>query len=51
MNLSQYDSVVPLGEECYTCSSIDIKFNNEATTLRKCAFPFDYVGHVFIESI
>jgi len=50
MNLSQYDAIVPLGEECYTCSSIDTKFNS-GTTLRKYALPFDYVGHVFIESI
>lgn len=43
-----YDYIIPLGEECYTCQSIDSKFNND---IRKCAFPFDYVGHTFIETI
>jgi len=43
-----YDWIIPLGEECYTCESIDSKFN---TDIRKLGFPFDYVGHTFIESI
>lgn len=41
--------IIPLGEECYTCGSIDSKFNSVSS--RTCAFPFDYVGHVFIEQI
>jgi hypothetical protein len=40
---------IPLGEECYTCQSIDVKFNS--ANLRNAGFPFDYVGHVFIEKI
>jgi len=40
---------IPLGEECYTCQSLDSKFNSNS--MRKSAFPFDYVGHVFIEKI
>ena len=39
---------IPLGEECYTCQSIDGKFSN---SLRKTAFPFDYVGHTYVEKI
>lgn len=41
--------IIPFGEECYTCASIDSKFNSVSS--RTCAFPFDYVGHVFIEQI
>ncbi len=41
--------IIPFGEECYTCQSIDTKFTNNA--LRKCGFPFDYVGHTYIENI
>ena len=41
--------IIPLGEECYTCGSIDTKFNSNG--IRKEAYPFDYVGHVFIEKI
>ena len=41
--------IIPLGEECYTCQSIDLKFTNNS--LRKCGFPFDYVGHTYIENI
>lgn len=41
-------NIVPFGEECYTCESIDKKFNKD---LRNVAFPFDYVGHTFIESL
>jgi hypothetical protein len=44
-----FTKVIPLGEECYTCQSIDNKFNNN--TIRKEAFPFDYVGHSFIKNI
>ena len=40
--------IIPLGEECYTCQSIDSKFSN---SLRKNAYPFDYVGHTYIEKI
>ena len=43
------DSIfIPFGEECYTCQSIDVKFSN---SFRKQAYPFDYVGHTFIEKI
>ena len=45
-----YKYIIPLGEECYTAGSIDNKFNS-LSTIRKEAYPFDYVGHVFIESI
>jgi hypothetical protein len=45
--MSKY--IIPLGEECYTCQSLDAKFN--IVSLRKCAFPFDYVGHSYIEQI
>jgi len=41
--------IIPFGEECYTCQSIDSKFSE--TTCRKMAFPFDYVGHTYIEKI
>jgi hypothetical protein len=40
--------VIPLGEECYTCQSIDGKFSN---SIRQQGFPFDYVGHTFVEKI
>ncbi len=43
--------IIPLGEECYTCGSIDSKFNCSIKNVRITAFPFDYVGHVFIETI
>lgn len=45
----QFEYIIPMGEECYTCGSIDSKFNT--VSIRKCSFPFDYVGHVFIEQI
>ena len=41
--------IVPFGEECYTAQSIDLKFSGN--TFRKCAFPFDYVGHTYVERI
>lgn len=41
-------NIIPLGEECYTCESIDGKFNED---IRKCAYPFDYVGHTYINKI
>ena len=41
--------IIPFGEECYTAQSIDSKFSGN--TFRKCAFPFDYVGHTYVESI
>jgi hypothetical protein len=44
-----FDKIIPLGEECYTCQSIDIKFNE--VNLRKKSFPFDYVGHSFLNNI
>jgi hypothetical protein len=46
---TKYDYIIPLGEECYTCQSIDNKFNT--VSFRKCAFPFDYVGHSYIETV
>ena len=49
INLNNYDYIIPFGEECYTCESIDAKFNNNK--LRNCSFPFDYVGHTFIETL
>lgn len=41
--------IIPFGEECYTSQSIDVKFSQ--LEIRKLAFPFDYVGHAYIESI
>ena len=41
-------SFIPLGEECCTCESIDSKFNAD---IRKCAYPFDYVGHTFVDKL
>jgi len=41
--------IIPFGEECYTAQSIDSNFT--VNTFRKCAFPFYYVGHTYIESI
>ena len=49
INLNNYNYIIPFGEECYTCESIDVKFNNNK--LRNFAFPFDYVGHTFIETL
>jgi hypothetical protein len=47
-NNIKFDYIIPLGEECYTCQSIDQKFNKN---IRACGFPYDYVGHVFVEKI
>lgn len=41
--------IIPFGEECYTAQSIDSKFSKN--NLRSCAFPFDYVGHTYVENI
>ena len=41
--------IIPLGEECYTCQSIDPKFSNNH--IRVCAFPFDYVAGTQISMI
>ena len=41
--------IIPFGEECYNCQSLDAKFSKN--NLRKCAFPFDYVGHTYVENI
>lgn len=41
--------IIPFGEECYTCQSIDNKFSNN--NIRKLGYPFDYVGHTYIEQI
>lgn len=48
-NKTHYDDIIPLGEECYTCMTIDSKFGN--LNIRKNAYPFDYVGHSFIDKI
>jgi hypothetical protein len=50
LNKTQYDEIIPLGEECYTCMTIDKKFNGHIE-YRKNAYPFDYVGHTFIHKI
>jgi len=42
-------TVIPFGEECYVCQSIDVKFNS--TDKHRIGFPFDYVGHPFIDTI
>jgi hypothetical protein len=42
-------NIIPFGEECYVAQSIDSKFNN--CNFREEAYPFDYVGHAFIDSI
>jgi hypothetical protein len=47
----QYDVCIPFGEECYTCESIDNKFNISKDDIRFCSFPFDYVGHTFVSSL
>ena len=49
-NSIYFNEIIPLGEECYTCMSIDNKFNKKSN-LRNISYPFDYVGHVFIEKI
>jgi len=41
--------IIPFGEECYTCQCIDSKFTNNG--FRHMGFPFDYVGHTYIENI
>jgi hypothetical protein len=46
-----FDIICPLGEECYTAGSIDNKFNKRDDIIRSNAFPFDYVGHSYIEQI
>lgn len=48
-NINSNKIIIPLGEECYTSQSIDSKFSQN--NLRKCSFPFDYVGHTYIENI
>ena len=47
--MKKNNNIIPLGEECYTCQSLDTKFSNNS--IRKCSFPFDYVGHTYIENI
>ena len=47
-NNNIYNYIVPLGEECYTCQSIDSKFN---ANIRHIAYPFDYVGHTYIDKL
>ena len=48
MNYSSFDYIIPFGEECYTCQSIDKKFNID---FRKVSLPFDYVGGTMINRI
>jgi hypothetical protein len=43
------DAIIPLGEECCTSQMLDPKFNTAG--VRKEAFPFDYVGHTYVERI
>lgn len=43
-------TIVPLGEECYTCGSIDHKIS-QCNSFRNCAFPFDYVAGTSVEII
>ena len=50
VNIKNFEIVIPLGEECYTSQSIDTKFNS-SINIRSCAFPFDYVGHTYIETL
>lgn len=50
INIKNIKIIIPLGEECYTSQSIDSKFNSNIN-LRTSAFPFDYVGHTYIETI
>ena len=50
INIKNVEIIIPLGEECYTSQSIDSKFNSNIN-LRTCAFPFDYVGHTYIETL
>lgn len=47
-NNINYNKIIPLGEECYTCQSIDQKFNS---SIRSEAYPYDYVGHTWIHKI
>ncbi len=47
-NDNYYTEIVPLGEECYTCQSIDVKFNKD---IRNSGYPYDYVGHSYINQI
>ena len=51
----KYDSkifkeIIPMGEECYTSGSIDVKLNTNCY-IRTSSFPYDYVGHTYIEKI
>lgn len=41
--------VIPLGEECYCCQSIDGKISNN--DIRQWGFPFDYVAGTGISTI
>lgn len=47
-NNNIFSQIIPIGEECYTCQSIDKKFNKN---FRSCGYPYDYVGHTFISKI
>lgn len=43
--------VIPIGEECYCCSSIDKKFSLNGTEIRTMGFPYDYVAGSHIDRI
>lgn len=42
-------TIIPLGEECYCCMSIDPKHSNNH--IRQWAFPFDYVAGITVSRI
>ena len=42
-----YSEIIPFGEECYTCASIDFKFNNN-NKIRDKSYPFDWSSHTDI---
>tara|TARA_Y100000385_G_C13068390_1_gene627800 strand:+ start:375 stop:1034 length:660 start_codon:yes stop_codon:yes gene_type:complete len=49
--LKYMNVVIPIGEECCCCSSIDKKFSLNGNDIRKIGFPFDYVAGVTIDRI
>ncbi len=49
MELDSDFVVIPLGEECYTCGSIDKKLSGN--NFRNCGFPFDYVAGTSVSNV
>jgi hypothetical protein len=45
-----FNEIIPMGEECYTSGSIDRKITTHCD-IRTSSFPYDYVGHTYIEKI